>query len=116
MDRDWPFAEYDDRSDSDRRAETYPEIDWIRFDMGRAAGWTAHTFKALFGVWPERWMKDLTPVPASAALQRWVRRRDNAWKKDVKEREQLKLAGGSDGGRGRNGALRRTDTESDTDA
>jgi hypothetical protein len=83
--RIFPIAEYDDRNDATRRAETYRELEWVRFHKGYKPGWTRMTYKDVFGSWPDAWMESLTPMPASAAIEKWVRSRVNAWKKQYKE-------------------------------
>lgn len=82
-----PFSEYDDRDEATRQFETYAEIEWLRFELGRKPWWTKLTFRDLFGVLPDPVLASLTPQPASDALQRWVRRRDNAFKRRKKAEE-----------------------------
>jgi len=80
-----PRSEYDDRDDRTLQAETYSQLEWLRYELKRKAGWTAVTFKELFGAWPDRWMKTLTPIEASSDIRKLVRKRDNAFKREKKK-------------------------------
>src|SRR6185369_793649 len=79
------IAEYDDRDEGTRRAETYGQIEWLRYELKRKPGWSAITFKDLFGQWPPPWMKTLTPIEPSAMLRKLVRKRDNAFKRQMRK-------------------------------
>jgi hypothetical protein len=82
------LTEYDDRSTVEIMHETYAQLEWIRYARRRKPGWTARFYHSLFGRWPEAWMKTLTPVPATALVEKLVRRRDRLFLKGVRERER----------------------------
>jgi DNA repair protein RadD len=48
---------------------------------GYAAGWAAHKFRELTGVWPSGAMKDAPEVPPSAAVLSWIKSRQIAFAK-----------------------------------
>jgi hypothetical protein len=81
---DLRLAEYDDRTETEVMADTYCQLEWLRYDLGRKPGWTAVTYRKLFGAWPEQWMKGLQPVEACMAVRRMVRRWDNTYKKEMR--------------------------------
>ena len=82
---DLPVSEYDDRDEPTLQAETYSQLEWLRYELKRKAGWTAVTFKELFGAWPLRWMKTLTPINPGKEFRSFVKRRDNAFKRELKK-------------------------------
>jgi hypothetical protein len=90
MPKIFPRAEYDDRDDTTWRSDTYRELEWIRRERGWGAGWTKWKFRELFGSWPPKYLESSTPMPASEALQKWVRCGINAW---VRERKKHENAG-----------------------
>ena len=81
-------AEYDDQPESDFRSEIYRQLEWVRCDRRWKPGWTAWTFKELFGVWPEKWMKTLTPYPACEAVAKFIRRKTRISAKQFKETKE----------------------------
>lgn len=80
------LAEYDDRDTETVMAETYRELEWIRLEKHRKPGWTSMSYRELFGAWPEWWMKNLTPHAPSQATERAVRRKEAAYKRELKKR------------------------------
>src|SRR5262245_56421308 len=66
------WAEYDDRSDEVRQAETYCEIESLRLEMGFKFGWTAQKFRQIFGEWPPGILQTYLPIPASPAERKWI--------------------------------------------
>lgn len=55
----------------------------MRDERGRKSGWVAHTYKAIFDVWP-RGLDDAGWEEPSSALRSFVRSRDIAWAKSSK--------------------------------
>lgn len=78
-------AEYDDQAEDEFQTEIYRQLEWVRREKGWKPGWTAWTFKDLFGRWPEKWMNTLTPYPACAAVEKLVRRRIRILGQQLKE-------------------------------
>jgi hypothetical protein len=100
------LTEYDDRSPGEIMRDTYVQLEWIRYSKRRKPGWTARFYHSLFDRWPEAWMKALTPVPATALVEKLVRRRDRLFLKGVRERERnarATLRGGVAEAAGQNG-------------
>lgn len=86
-------SDYDDRDDNTWRTDIYRELESVRIERGRKPGWTKIAYRELFGCWPERWMESLHPMPASEALQKWVRSKDNAYKRELKKKNGTDAGG-----------------------
>jgi hypothetical protein len=82
-----PLAEYDDRDEAEIQISMYQQLEWLRYELKRKPGWTAITFREMFGDWPGRWMKDLTPMEASSELRKFVRRRDAKFRREKKRED-----------------------------
>lgn len=81
-------AEYDDQTEAEFRSEIYRQLEWIRFENCWKAGWTAWTYRELFGQWPPKWLNSLKPYPACEAVQKWVRRRIRVSAKEYRETKE----------------------------
>jgi hypothetical protein len=53
---------------------------WICEEKGRAIGWAGHTYKEIFGAWPQGLSKQAIAEP-TPILKSWLRSRDIAFAK-----------------------------------
>lgn len=75
-----------------KRATIWRELEWVRFELKRKPGWSAITYKEMFGMWPETWLQTLTPKEPSKEMRRFIVRRDNAYKRERKRAGQTDAA------------------------
>ena len=61
--------------------EIYKQLRGIQIERGRSDGWTSHAYKEIFGVWPDRALKNLISSAAVPMLRSWIRSRDIAYAK-----------------------------------
>jgi superfamily II DNA or RNA helicase len=61
--------------------DTYRMIRWIGDERGRAPGWSAHAYKALWGDWPPNGFERMNPAEPCPLMRGWIRSRDIAFAK-----------------------------------
>lgn len=64
---------------SERKAQMFAEMQRYGMDKGKAPGWAAHTYRAMFGVWPNA-HKDVRPAPSvGPEVSGFIRHRNIAY-------------------------------------
>jgi len=65
-------------TEQDKR-EFHAQLAYIAAEKGRQPGWISHKYKEKFGDWPRE--RDVTPMPPSTAVLKWVKSREIAFAK-----------------------------------
>jgi hypothetical protein len=56
--------------------DVYAMIRYVQEERGRKDGWSAYTFKDLFGIWPPKQWARIAPQEPSSQLRAFVRSKD----------------------------------------
>ena len=76
----------------EEKAKFYAGLKAYGIQHGRKDGWSSHSFKDKFGVWPDWSIKDIAPAPyPPVEIVTWVRHRNIAWAKS-KRRAEIQAA------------------------
>lgn len=69
------------------KASFFSELKGYGIQHNRKPGWAAWSYKAKFGVWPDRSFQDISPRDPSIVTVQWVRSRNIAWAKSKRKAE-----------------------------
>lgn len=65
------------------KADVYGQLRTLARERGHSAGWIAHKYKSIYGVWPKG-VLDAPPIEPCFALRQFIRHQNIAWAKSRK--------------------------------